>query len=145
MQKLTKNKVAIIAAFKLKDERTSYKGCEVYKQDFMDLFDSNMHLSNEFYDSKTILENIYDEILTSESEMNEAVADILVNLVINTNTIDLAMYKNNSLNVGFLISVDTKNKFKYQVQKYDWSDWCEVKRQIINRCDGTFNEKFKAI
>ena len=38
--KSDKDKVAIIAAFKLKDGRISYKGCEVYKKDFMEQFDS---------------------------------------------------------------------------------------------------------
>ena len=139
--KSEKDKVAIIAAFKLKDGRISYKGCEVYKKDFMEHFDSNLQLSQDLYDSKTRLKNIYDEILTSEREMNETVADILVNLVINSNIVDLEMYKNNSLSIGFLISVDTNNEFKYHVQQYNWSNWIEVKRQIINRCDGTFNEK----
>lgn len=142
VNKSDKDKVAIIAAFKLKDGRISYNGCEVYKKDFMEQFDSNLHLSQDLYDSKTRLKNIYNEILTSEREMNETVADILVNLVINSNTVDLEMHKNNSLSIGFLISVDTNHEFKYHVQQYNWKNWSEVKRQIINRCDGTFNEKF---
>ncbi|MEY2922685.1 MAG: hypothetical protein RL108_1311 [Bacteroidota bacterium] len=140
--KSEKDKVAIIAAFKLKDGRTSYKGCEVYKKDFIEEFDSIAHTSDDFYDSNNILKNIYDEIVTSESEMNETAAEKLVNVVINSNSVDLDTYNNNSLSIGFLIFVDTINEFKHQIQQYDWYNWCEVKRQIINSCDGAFNEKF---
>lgn len=137
------DKVAIIAAFKLKDGRTSYKGCELSKTDFMEEFDSNVNTSKDNYYFKNNLKNIYGEILTSEVEMNETAAEILVNLVINSNNVELELYKNNSLSIGFLISVDTNNEFIYQVHQYKWNDWREIKRQIINRCDGKFNEKFK--
>jgi hypothetical protein len=133
--------VAIIAAFKLKDGRTSYKGCELSKTDFMEVFECNNHIAVDDDFCKNTLQSIYDEILVSESEMNDTLLDILVNLVINSNKIDLDDYKNNSLSIGFLISVDTNNEFKYKVQQHNWNNWREIKRQIINRCDGTFNEK----